>query len=130
MRTSLVVIVVLLLIAVVFCIPIFLGVNGWGPINYVEATVNRTYVDISGKGENKASHYMVATDNGVFEIDNGIVLGMWNADELYGQLKEGQRYLFTTKGNKVVGFWYQEYPYIIKASPIAAPAHTTHPPLR
>jgi hypothetical protein len=56
---------------------------------------------------------MVATDQGVFEIDNGALLGVWNADEMYGRLKEGHTYRITTKGNKVVGYFSQEYPYII-----------------
>jgi hypothetical protein len=87
------------------------GVGGFGPTNIInEATVQRLYVD---RSEND-SHYMVGTDVGVFEVNNGILLGIWNSDEIYSQLKEGGKYKLTIKGNRVVNFFFQQYPYIIK----------------
>lgn len=90
------------------------GVGGFGPTNVVEATVTRLYVD-TGK---EASAYMVTTDKGVFEIDNGLMLGMWNADELYGPLKVGETYRFRTKGKRVVNMFAQHYPYIVAVEPV------------
>lgn len=90
-------------------VPVTCGINGFGPIRQQDITVNRLYVD----HEEKKSSYMVGSDNGVFEVDNGVLLGVWNADELYASLKEGKTYHVTTKGNKRVGLFWQEYPYII-----------------
>lgn len=104
----------ILLIVPISCNAI-LGVYGFGPKNTLDVTINRTYVDYSGSGDNKSSHYMVATDKGVFEVDNGIMLGMWNADEVYGKFKNDKKYRITTKGNRVVGMFFQEYPYILNA---------------
>ncbi len=99
-------------------IPLFIGlssgVGGFGPIRSVDATVQSLYVD---RGSS-SSHYMVGTDAGVFEVDNGILLGVWNSDEIYSKLVSGHRYRFTTEGNRSVGFWLQEYPYITKAEEI------------
>lgn len=91
-----------------------LGIGGMGPARTLDkVTVQRMWVDTSSDGDSgHTSHYMVATDCGVFEVDNGLVLGIWNADEIYGRLKEGHSYRIRTQGNRVVGFWWQEYPYI------------------
>ncbi len=94
------------------------GAGSFGPTRSEEITVTRLYVDYSGGKKSQSSHYMVGTDKGVFEVDNGILLGLWNADELYAKLKEGQRYRVTTEGNKVVGFWLQSYPYITAVEPL------------
>lgn len=96
-----------------------LGVGAWGPTRTWEVTVNRLYVDYSGSDENRQSHYMVGTDQGVFECDNGWLLGVWNADELYSRLVAGRRYRITTEGNRVVGIFFQEYPYITSVQPLA-----------
>lgn len=120
MRSSagaMVLVVVLILLAVGGC-NIFVGAGGWGPTRTQEVMVQRTYVDYSGSGDNKASHYMVATDKGLFEVDNGLLLGIWNADEVYGRMQGGKRYRITTKGNKVVGMFFQEYPYIVASEPM------------
>jgi len=110
---------ILLVLLVICSIPIGCnavhGAYGFGPVRTVTATVERTYED-SGK---ESSSYMVVTDGGVFEVDNGWLLGLWNADELYGQIKPGRRYEFTTKGNRVLGFWFQSYPYITAAKEVA-----------
>jgi prepilin-type N-terminal cleavage/methylation domain-containing protein len=110
------VVVLILLIVVAICIPLFVGVGGMGPTNTVTATINRMYIDVSGGGEDSStkSHYMVATDQGVYEVGNGWLLGVWNADEIYGKLKVGGKYEFTTKGRKIANFFMQEYPYIVK----------------
>jgi hypothetical protein len=94
------------------------GAGSFGPTRTEEITVTRLYVDYSGGKDSQSSHYMVGTDKGVFEVDNGLFLGLWNADELYARLKEGQRYRVTTEGNKVVGFWLQSYPYITAVEPL------------
>ena len=86
------------------------GCGSFGPAKTQDVTVQRLYVD-SGSNES-GSHYMVGTDKGVFEVENGWLLGLWNADELYSKMKDGHRYRITTKGNKVVGFFFQEYPYV------------------
>lgn len=94
----------------------WLGLNGWGPVRTVDTVVTKTYID---HGEQNQSHYMVGTESGVFEVDNGWNLGVSNADEIYAKMKEGHKYHLTTKGNKLV--WYfgiQNYPYIIKVEEI------------
>ena len=118
------IIVVVLFVVGLFCIDPVLGIYPYGPERTVVTDVTRTYVDVSGGKESTKSHYMVATDAGVFEIDNSLWLGFFTADELYGKIKAGQSYRFTTKGNKVVGFWCQEYPYIISAVPIESQKET------
>jgi len=94
------------------------GVGGWGPTAVHECTVNRLYVDYSGTGEDRSSHYMVGTTDGVFECDNGIMLGVWNADELYSKLQQGKKFRITTKGKQRVGWFMQEYPYVVAVEPI------------
>lgn len=95
--------------------PIYLGIGGWGPTTTTaEATVTGKHIDISGGKGSKQSHYMVNTDKGTFEVDNGIMLGIWNADEIYGKLEINKVYNITAQGNKVVGWFYQEYPYITR----------------
>lgn len=111
----LVALITLALSIVVVARPLILGIGGAGPEHSVETTVTRLYVDHSGSGEHAQSHYMVGTEDGVFEVDNGILLGCWNADEIFARLREGRRYQLRTKGNRVVGYFYQEYPYIIAA---------------
>ena len=91
----------------------FWGTGGFGPTREQLVTVTRCYVDTEGK----QSHYMVASDHGMFECDNGWLLGVWNADEIYGKLQAGKSYLITTKGNKVVNMFIQEYPYIVSVAP-------------
>lgn len=116
---ALIVLVIILFIAS-FAIGPILGIGGFGPVDTVQATVARCYVDVSGSGDNRASHYMVGTDKGIFEVDNGVFLRLWNADELYGSLVAGKTYVFTTKGRKVVNFFFQEYPYIIAAREVSS----------
>ena len=94
------------------------GVGGWGPTVYHQnATIQRAWVDNSKEG----SHYMVATDRGVFEVDNGVLLGMWNADEVYGQMVVGKKYNITTKGKRWTNVIHQHYPYVVKVEPIIEP---------
>ena len=104
-----------ILFSTVFCRP-FLGVFPFGPEKVVEAKVERLYVDYGG-GEG-SSYYMVGTDQGVFEVDNSIWLGIYDADETYSKLKEGKSYFLRTKGNKVIGMFFQEYPVIIMVAEI------------
>jgi hypothetical protein len=114
---TLVACVLITIVVIALCIipGCWIGAGGWGPVNTVDATVNRLYVDAAGES---GSSYMVGTDKGVFEVDNGFLLGLWNADELYAQLQPGKTYRFTTKGNKRTNFFFQYYPYIVRASPI------------
>jgi prepilin-type N-terminal cleavage/methylation domain-containing protein len=115
---ALVIVGLLLAIAFPLAYSISKGAGVFGPTRSDEITVTRLYVDYSGGKDSQSSHYMVGTDKGVFEVDNGLFLGLWNADELYARLKEGQRYRVTTEGNKVVNFWTQSYPYITAVEPI------------
>lgn len=88
-----------------------LGIQGCGPVRTTKATVNRVYVDAMG---DFGSAYMVGTDAGVFEVSNGFLLGVWNADEVFSRIEEGHTYRFTTKGNRVVNFFFQQYPYVLR----------------
>jgi hypothetical protein len=119
MKTFLTVLFVFLFVIIIMTVvsmPLWLGVRGFGPIKTEVVTIERTYVDYSGSTKGgPESHYMVVTNKGIFEVDNGWILGMWNADEVYGKIIPKYTYQITTKGNRVVNFLYQEYPYIIKA---------------
>jgi len=113
------VIITVLLVVILIAIPILVlnscGIYGFGPHNTVEATVKNKHVDNAGR----ASHYMVTTDKGTFEVQNGMMLNTWNADEIYGRIEIGKKYRFSTKGNKVVNPIIQEYPYIINLVDVA-----------
>ena len=87
---------------------VIFGVGVCGPTNKVTATVEKLYVDNSGS----SSHYMVATNVGIFEVDNSFWLGVYNSDELYSSLVAGQTYELTTEGNQVNNFMMENYPYI------------------
>lgn len=100
-----------------------IGGPGWGffpfgPTRTVTATVQRLYVDTSSHDKSTSSHYMVGTDKGVYEVDNSWWIGIWNADEIYSRLQQGHTYMLTTKGNKVVNMWMQQYPGIIAVTEI------------
>jgi len=101
-----------------FVIPSIIGIGGFGPTEILDVTVSRAYVDVGGTKDNPESYYVVVTDKGSFEVDNGILLGIWNADDLFGQLKEGQKYRITTKGKRYQNWFMQELPYIIKVESI------------
>jgi hypothetical protein len=98
------------------------GTGGFGPIRTETVTVESKHVDLSGGGDKHVSHYMVTTDRGTYEVANGWLLSTWNGDEIYGHLRDGRRYELTTKGNRVVGFFFQQYPYITAAREIQATA--------
>jgi hypothetical protein len=90
------------------------GVNGFGPVQEQVITVERLYVD-----GGKSSHYMVGTDKGVLEVSNFIFpIQIFNSDEIYSQLLVGKTYHIKTKGNKILNWWYQEYPYIMEVKEI------------
>jgi len=92
----------------------YLGINGFGPERYYSVLVTNKHVD----AQKDSSSYMVTTSYDgapkVFEVDNGVRLGIWNADEIYGLIVIGERYCFVAKGNEVTNFWRQQYPYILK----------------
>ena len=108
--------ILIFFVVIVVCLPLncWMGVGGWGPQQTWDILVTGKHVDYSGSGDEKKSHYMVGTDQGAFEVDNGWLLGIWNADDLYGKMQENHRYHITTKGNRHANFFMQEYPYIIK----------------
>lgn len=113
------------------------GIGSMGQTRTWDATITRCYTDTSGSGGKHGSvesHYMVGTDQGVFEVDNSFWLGVWNADEIYAKFVTGRKYHITTKGNRVVGWFFQEYPYIVAATeitpaPPASPAPSIPPPV-
>lgn len=87
-----------------------LGVNGYGPEKTYDVTIVSKHID----AQKDSSSYMVNGDTQTFEVDNGILLGVWNADVVYGQIIVGERYCITAKGNRVTNFWMQQYPYILE----------------
>ncbi len=90
------------------------GVNGFGPEKERVVIVERLYVD-----GGKSSHYMVGTDKGVYEVSNLMFpIQIWNSDEIYSSLKVGEKYNIKTKGNKILNWYFQEYPYIIEVKEI------------
>lgn len=80
----------------------------FGPESQEIVKVERMYVDVSGE----RSNYMVATDKGIFEMDNSVWLQIFNIDELYGRLEAGKTYEVTVKGRKLLNFFFQRYPHI------------------
>jgi len=114
MKEMLTVAAVIIIVLILLFIKPILGIFPFGPVSETAVTVQRLYVDYSGSGDSRASHYMVGTDKGVFEIDNSLWNWIWNADELYAKLVAGETYRVKTKGNKVVNFFFQKYPYIIE----------------
>lgn len=90
-----------------------MGVGGFGPENMVTCKVISKHVDVQKSSDSSSSHFMVGTDKGTFEVDNGLFLRVWNADEIYGRLEIGKTYTLKTKGAKVVNMFIQEYPYIV-----------------
>jgi hypothetical protein len=92
--------------------------GGFGPEASVkEATVITKHVDA---GKNSSS-YMVTTDKGTYEVDNGFLLGIWNADEIYGVMEVGKTYNLTVEGEKTVWWFIQYYPYITKVEEVKKP---------
>ena len=90
------------------------GVNGFGPEKEQVVTVERLFVD-----GGKHSHYMVGTDKGVFEVSNfKFPVQIFNSDEIYSSLKVGETYTIKAKGNKILNWYFQEYPYIIEVKEI------------
>lgn len=90
-----------------------MGINGFGPERQYDVTIVSKHID----AQKDSSSYMVVGDTQTFEVDNGTLLGMWNADEVYGKIVVGQRYCITAKGNQVTSWWWQQYPYILKSKP-------------
>jgi hypothetical protein len=90
------------------------GVNGFGPVQEQVITIERLYVD-----GGKSSHYMVGTDKGVYEVSNFMFpVQIYNSDEIYSNLQVGKTYHIKTKGNKILNWYFQEYPYIIEVKEI------------
>lgn len=120
LKTLSLIISVFFLMVMATAIPVTIGIGGWGPTAQVTgATVQRLYVDFESKSKDGSeSAYMVGTDKGVFEVDNGFLLSVWNADELYAKLQVGKTYNFVTKGKKVANIFFQEYPYIVHAEAV------------
>jgi len=109
---ELIVVICLLVIFLLFCIPYCSGgVGGLGKHDTVTCIVKSKHIDTRGG----KSHYMVTTTQGTFEVDNGPALGVWNADEIYGNILVEHKYLFEIAGAKFVNPIAQYYPYIIRA---------------
>lgn len=109
-RVELLIVVVILGILSCFLIGPCVGAAGFGPKETHHVKVLSKHVDSNKDG----SSFMVTTSDGVFEVGNGPLLGVWNADEIYGQLLVDHEYDIVTKGRKVVKWWIQEYPYIVE----------------
>ena len=97
-----------LLVGIFFGLPYGLGLYPFGPQSTDTITIERLYIDASGK----SSNYMIGTDKGVFEMDNSWILGIYNIDELYAKLEVGKTYEAKVKGKKLLNFLFQTYPHI------------------
>lgn len=115
--------VVFLILGGLLLIKPIMGIYPFGPIETKTMTVTRLYIDVSGSDKSTSSHYMVGTDKGVYEVDNSLWLWLWNADEIYAKLKQGETYKVTIKGNKMVNMIFQDYPGIISVQSV-----DTNPP--
>lgn len=91
----------------------YLGLYPFGKTKTVTAKVDRVYVDYSGGKDSSSSHYMVGTDQGVFEVSNSLWLWIWNADETYSKIEQGKTYEFQIKGRKLLNMFFQDYPGVI-----------------
>ncbi|MEW6304397.1 MAG: hypothetical protein AB1705_13045 [Verrucomicrobiota bacterium] len=91
-----------------------LGLFPFGPTATHTVKIQRAYVDVSGSKNSTQSHYIIGTDKGVFEVDNSIINGIANADEIYAGLQPGKTYRVKVRGNKVVNFFFQSYPHIVE----------------
>lgn len=94
------------------------GLGGFGPTQKMLVTVSDKHID----QKNDTSRYIVSTDQGVFQCDNSMVLGICNADEIYGNLTTGNTYSITTKGREAVNSFMREYPYIVLATKVSLEA--------
>lgn len=109
--------VILISVFVLFGNPI-LGLYPFGPKRSLVIKVERLYVDYSGGKDTPNSHYMVGTDQGVFECGNSWWLGIWNSDEIYSSLKQGESYRIDVKGRKMLNMIVQKFPGIIAVQPV------------
>jgi hypothetical protein len=103
--------IVALVVGIVLGIPYAFNIYPFGPQSTETITIERLYVDVTGK----TSNYMIGSNKGVFEMDNSMILGIYNIDELYSNLEVGQTYEVKTKGEKVLNFLIQSYPHITEA---------------
>ena len=83
-------------------------------VSTVEHQYDVTIIDKHIDHSEDGSFYMVTTDKGVFEVNNGLFINVWNADEIYGNLTIGKKYHIRTKGIKEVDFLVQMFPYIVE----------------
>jgi len=92
------------------------GSWGGGKRQIINAKILSKHVDISQSGKMSNTHYMVTTDRGTFEIENGWIIDVWDADELYGKLVIGKTYNLTIQGDQLTNFLFQQYPFVIKVN--------------
>ncbi len=79
---------------------------------YTNVTVQKKFVDFSGK----TSHYLIVTDNGVFEIDRPLLDTFnqsRNPDVVYSQIVEGREYRIHYYGYRID--WLYDYPIVVGA---------------
>lgn len=95
------------------------GFGAWGQRRAITATVRKTWVDVQWG----FSHYLVATDQGVFEIANNHRLYVRDADEMFGLIEAGKTYIFDLCGNTTTNALANYYPLIVTFDPATtAPA--------
>ena len=111
-----IVLFVVLLIASLCAWPV-MGIFPFGPERHELVVIKRLYIDYSGGSDSASSAYMVGTDKGVFEVDNSLYLGIFNADEIYAQMQEGMTCTVRVVGHKYVNFFLQQYPGITSVRP-------------
>jgi len=108
--------VLILVATMLFGFNILVGIYPFGPTKQVTATISRTYVDTLPDGGGSA--YMVATDVGVYEVEDSFITGIYNSDEIFSKLVQGKTYTLTVKGRRMANILCQEYPGIIKVVPV------------
>ncbi len=96
-----------------------LGDGSWGGGEHrtIRATVQSKHVDVGSAGKTSSTSYMVTTDKGTFEIENGWIMSIWNADEMYGRLEVGKTYTLDVQGDQLTNFMFQQYPFVTGVRP-------------
>lgn len=84
---------------------------------YTDVVINKKFIDIGEGWFGTSSHYILATDKGLFEIDRPI-LDIFNQsrnpDMVYSKIAEGKKYRLRHYGYRID--WLYEYPIAVEAT--------------
>ncbi len=82
----------------------------------VTVTVQRAERVSQGSGANQSHKYLIYTDTETFEVTDSWAYWRWDASDVYGTIKPGERYQCTVVGWRIpFASWYRN---IITAVPL------------